>query len=344
MALTDPSIRKTPSDVLGRHGTDWRRRRSTNDTSLTLTNKAYQLLHRRDLSRHGINAGQSLLKTVTTPEELAIRLLEATHILGCERTSFKAFDIDTSGHSSLPRGNNEWRDIPVDMGTEGQQCAFSHTAELMHQRIATEDNVIGYLDVTRDGSIVGEDRVIADKAIMGDMTVGHDPVAMADTRDTATLASTSINRHELADGIAVAYLQLRVLTAELLILSHLAYRGELKDAIVTPETRRSVQHHVWPDPACRPNLDIRTHYRERPDLDIVRDPGPIADDRAWVNHEERSLIVHRISADPATSPSTRASPSNIQMPRTVRVSATDNQSCSPGSTGRLNLARSTPTR
>ena len=60
-------------------------------------------------------------------------------------------------------------------------CA--NLAELVDEAEAAEDHVVVDLDVPCQRGGIGEDALVADDAVVGDVHVGHDPVVVADPGD-----------------------------------------------------------------------------------------------------------------------------------------------------------------
>jgi hypothetical protein len=60
-------------------------------------------------------------------------------------------------------------------------------AELVHQREAAEDHEIIDTDMAGQRGRIREDAVVADDAVVRQMHVRHDPIAVADAGDTATV-------------------------------------------------------------------------------------------------------------------------------------------------------------
>ncbi len=112
--------------------------------------------------------------------------------------------------------------------------------------------------------VVGQDRVVADLAIVRDVHIGHDPVVVAHARHAAvSCARADIEGAELADRVAVADHQLARLARVFLVLRNRAERVELEDAVVAADGGVALDHavranggsgahpHMRADHACR---------------------------------------------------------------------------------------------
>ena len=58
-------------------------------------------------------------------------------------------------------------------------------------------------DVAAQRRVRAEDRVVADMTVVGDVDVGHEDVAIADRRHAAAAARSAVDRHELAEDVAL---------------------------------------------------------------------------------------------------------------------------------------------
>ena len=66
--------------------------------------------------------------------------------------------------------------------------------------------------------IISEHGVIADFAVVGDVTVGHQPVVVAEPRDATALRCAAIDTAVFPDGIAIADLKPRFAAARKLLV------------------------------------------------------------------------------------------------------------------------------
>ncbi len=64
-------------------------------------------------------------------------------------------------------------------------------------------------DMAAQSCSIGEDDVVADYAVMGNVGVGHDQSMAADARQASALGGAAIDGNELADNVVVADLEAR---------------------------------------------------------------------------------------------------------------------------------------
>src|SRR5690606_10498198 len=156
-------------------------------------------------------------------------------------------------------------------------------AELVHARETAEDHVVADHDMAGQRGVVGEYAVVPDHAVVGDMRVGQQPVVAADAGDPAAFAGAAIERHELADQVAVANLERDALAAVLLVLWIAADRGVSDDAVLATDARRTLHAAVWADERSVADLDIGSDQGERADRHSFADARGRIHDRGGMD-------------------------------------------------------------
>ncbi|GIK26067.1 MAG: hypothetical protein BroJett006_23130 [Betaproteobacteria bacterium] len=112
------------------------------------------------------------------------------------------------------------------------------------------------MDVAGQLGIIGEDGVVADLAVMGQMHIGHDPVVRSKPGYSDVLRGTAVERAEFADGIAITNLKLCRLSGVFFILGHLPDRAILKNPIAIPDAGVSVEDNMRSNPGVVADLDV----------------------------------------------------------------------------------------
>ena len=141
----------------------------------------------------------------------------------------------------------------------------AHTAELMHAGERTDGDVILDRHVAAKRGPVAEDRVVADRAVVGDMGVRHEEIMIADPGHASAARRTPMNGHELAKDVVRPDDQPAPLTAKFQILRDEANGGARKDHGLVADLGPPVHDGGGADPAAPPDPDVLTHDRVRPD-------------------------------------------------------------------------------
>jgi hypothetical protein len=89
-------------------------------------------------------------------------------------------------------------------------------------------------------------RTVADDAVVRDVRVCEEQIAVADPRIAAVLRGAGVDGHELAKDVVVADRRGRRLAAVLAILRDVADRRELEQPVALADARASCKDHMGP--------------------------------------------------------------------------------------------------
>ena len=142
-------------------------------------------------------------------------------------------------------------------------------AELVHGGRAAHDHEVLKPHVARKRHVVGDDDVVAQLAVVGDVDVGHEEVARADARDGLILNGADRDRAVFADHVVVADFKGRVFARVLLVLGLAAHGGVLKDPVAAADAGAAGDRHVAVEHGARADHDVGTDDAERSDLDVI---------------------------------------------------------------------------
>src|SRR5713101_2835293 len=271
-----------------------------------------------------------------------VGLLDRSDFFGAEAAPLQPLAVDPERLRGVPRRHDIRRQVLQQHRRDPGDRMRADRDELMRPGESAENGVIPDANMAGKRRDVGEDRMVADLAVMGDVDVSHDPVVASDPCDARVLRGAAIEAAVLADRVALADLERGRLAAVLFVLGRAAERAEPEDAVLRPDAGSPLDHDVRPDRGPLPDLDVLADDRIRAHGHPRRELRSGVDHRARVDHIERS--VHRIFASAASASPTRACTANFHRPRVSRSSATSRSSWSPGTTGRLKRASSIPTR
>jgi hypothetical protein len=207
---------------------------------------------------------------------------------------------------------------------------------------------LAHVHVPGELGAIGHDHVAAHDAIVGDVHVGHDPVVVPKAGDAEVLHRAAVDGAALADRVAVADLHPGGLAGVFLVLRFVADGCKLEDAVVAADGRVAGDHGVRPDRGSVPDADVLADHRVGAHRHARAELRGGVHDGGRMDHEptiaETSLMVHMRLASATSAPSTLASASYFQMPRSWRSSFAVMISWSPAVTGFLKRALSMPTK
>src|SRR5262249_5325432 len=151
-----------------------------------------------------------------------------------------------------------------------------YSTKLVHTGSGADVREILDRDVPAQRGHVSENRVVADLAVVRDVDVRHEHVAIADRRHAAAALRAAVDGDELTEDGARAEDEARFLAAKLEVLRRLPDGGERKNARLVANRRPAVDDGRGADAAVGAQRDVRTDRRLRPDR------RPLADARARV--------------------------------------------------------------
>src|SRR5579871_3924897 len=147
------------------------------------------------------------------------------------------------------------------------------------------------------------------------MYLHHQQIVVANRRDHPAALSPAVNRHELANLIAMPNPCAGPLPAILQILRRDSHRRVRKENIVLADGQRPFHHHMRLHHGAGADLHVRTNNTIRSDVGRLRDfrRGVDNGSRMYGHRYWRSASTHRISASATTTPSTVAVPDTFAM-------------------------------
>src|SRR5450830_107728 len=123
------------------------------------------------------------------------------------------------------------------------------------------------MDVPCQGGIVGQDNIVTELAIMGDMYISHDPVIIANARNVGVLGSAQIKGDKFANSIAIADFQPGWFAGIFFVLRGSTQRAELENLVVPPYRGMPLDNDMWTDLGTGGDTYMRTNHRISANLD-----------------------------------------------------------------------------
>src|SRR6478736_5369881 len=95
---------------------------------------------------------------------------------------------------------------------------ISNFAKLVNSGKTAHDDPVTDMDMATQRGVIGKNGVIADLAIVGQVTISQHPVVVSQARNTSILSRTKIERTKFANKIAFTNLETRFFITIFLIL------------------------------------------------------------------------------------------------------------------------------
>ena len=143
---------------------------------------------------------------------------DRSDLLRRETTTLEAFAINAGRHRAIARSRHKRRHVLTDSSRKGSHGVRTDMAKLMHRGEATQEYPVAQMHVPRQGCIIGQDDIVAELAIMGDVHISHDPIIVTDACHAGILGCAQIEGNKFADGIAVTDFQPGWLTSVFFVL------------------------------------------------------------------------------------------------------------------------------
>jgi hypothetical protein len=118
-------------------------------------------------------------------------------------------------------------------------------------------------DVAGESCPVGHYDVIADMAVVGDMAIGHEQIAVPNCSFTITCDGPRVYGCEFTDYISVAYLEEGFFTFVFQILRNRANRRQMENLVVFPDFGPTLDYSAGPDFCASTNFYVFTYDDER---------------------------------------------------------------------------------
>ena len=160
----------------------------------------------------------------------------------------------------------------------------SYLAELVHQGEAAEDSPVTNLDMTGQGAIIDQHRIIADHTIVTDMNIGHQQIVITDGGLGPVLDRTPVDGDIFANSIVIADDEASGLITIFQIWRRLADTGELVDVVARANDRGPPNDHVRFDFTAWADLHTGANNRPWPHRYIIGDFRGGIDNGLAVNH------------------------------------------------------------
>src|SRR5690606_20155410 len=219
----------------------------------------------------GAQLGARFVERQAAPVDDLVGFAQAGDDRGAEAAPAQAFDVDAHRPARVARAQHVRRHVLHQRTVAARHAVSADLAELVYAGQAADDGPVAYMHVAAQLHRVGDDRVVANMAIVRNVHVGHDPVVIAQRGDAAILHGAGIEGSEFAHRIAVADHQARGLAGIFLVLRHAADRAEPVETVVAADGGDAVQHAMRADFRSGVDGDAGAHDTIGPDAHAAVD-------------------------------------------------------------------------
>lgn len=230
-----------------------------------------------------------------------------------------------------------------DFRTSPRDGMFANPTKLVHCTETSNDGEIVDVDMARQSAVIGEDHGVSNHAVMGNMGVGQEMVAVAD-HGPIIPSGGAVRGDKFPETIVVADNQMSRFALVLQILGLLTDGAVSEKAVAITDLGRAAYGHMMLQLAVGTDADralddaVRPHHRIGSDLGLGIDDGGRVD--AGFSHG------YLVKSENISSPSETTLLFTVHLqtalPRLRRalVNSTCMNRVSPGNTGLRNLTLS----
>ena len=152
-------------------------------------------------------------------QEQPIGAFNRANAFGGKAAAFESDAIHAKAFCmALGDDKRERRNVLRNHGGGADVRIAADAAELMDRRKCADRGVVLHGHVASESGTIGENRVIADHAIVGHMSRGHKKIIASDACHSAALRGSAAHRDALAENVAIAHFQAGALARVLQVL------------------------------------------------------------------------------------------------------------------------------
>ena len=154
----------------------------------------------RELGPQGL---QDVLPGKAAAVDETVGRLERSDILGRMAAPPQADDVQPDDAATLPVEQHERRNVLDDAGMPAHHGEAANSAELVHRDGPRDEGTIRHRHVAAEHRSIGEDGVVANRAVVAEMPACHDVITAADRRRGLRL-ERPMDRDVFAEHVVIA--------------------------------------------------------------------------------------------------------------------------------------------
>jgi len=217
------------------------------------------------------------------PAEEPVGFPQGADFFRGEPPAFQADLIDAADFGRIAVGDHEGGHVLNDLGAAADDGMTPNAAKLVDPAEAADNGVVLHHHMTGQGAIVGENDMMADQAIVGDVGVGQEIVMVADD-GLATRAGSAIDRAELPEAVGIPDFQMGGLDGVFEILGPLADRGEGEESVAIPNHGGAGHADMAGQHIAAAESNPGSDHTVGTDLVVVADLGGWVDEGGGMDH------------------------------------------------------------
>ena len=202
-----------------------------------------------------------------------VRLMQRGDRLGGHVLPLEADHVDAADLRGVAFHEHERRHVVHDARQAADIAMSTHRYELVQPHSTRDRGERLDVDVPGEHRVIRHQNAVAEHAVVPDMGAGHQEVIRADARDALFLGAGSVDRHGLANHVAVADLDPRWLSFVRVVLRIAADDREGMDDVLFAQAGVPQDANVGDQPGAAADTHVGADHAVGPDLHVVGDVG-----------------------------------------------------------------------
>ena len=205
-------------------------------------------------------------------KEFFVAGLQGADIVLGKTSALQTYQIEPTGLTWIAIDDHERRNVLNDFRTAADDRVLANTTKLMNGGQARNNGVVAYFDMSRERTVIRENHMVADLAVMRYVSIAKKQIVRTDAcRDF--VMGTSVDGGIFSKNVMRPNQQMSRLANVFQILRLATDGGERKKFIIFADPRRTFDHDVRMQRAIVTDDDIITDDTKRPHLDILTQCG-----------------------------------------------------------------------
>lgn len=267
-------------------------RRGLSQPPLGVLNELEEIVDFRGKWQFVLNPRNGSRSVQAVAEEDFMGLAEDVLSLGGKAVPFQADFVDRAGSGGIPVRNHKRGNISDDFRAAAGHRMFPYPAELVNSGQASDHGEVFHNDVTSQCGGVGQDDLVAQSDVVGDVAIGQKEIVRTDG-GCFSVAGRAVDGHGFADDVSISDASASEAAFPFAVLRAEADAAEGKELVVVADDGVAVHNDVGKQTATVAQNHVFSNNAVRADLAVFADAGAFVNDCAGMNHGGGSIVLKR---------------------------------------------------
>lgn len=219
-------------------------------------------------------------------------LAEGVLSFGGKAVPFQADFVDRASSGGIPVREHKRGNISDDFCATAGHRMFADPAELMNPGQSANHGEVFHNDVTSQCGGVGQDDVIAQVDVVGDVAVGQKEIVRTDSGGFS-VAGCAVDGHGFADDVSISDASASDAAFPFAVLRAESDAAEGKELVVVADDGVAIYNDVGKQLATVAQNHVFSDDAIGADLAVFADAGAFVNDCAGMNHGGGLIVLKR---------------------------------------------------